>query len=139
LASRITSDPSIVAYLCPHCQAPLEARSDQTYGWLRCPCCHRPGLPPEPGPVPRGRCDESTGRDDGNGGPDREALAGLGSSLRGGRVRRVAAASALFLSLLNALFSVLANDQASATLFGLIALACLALTVYPGRRRRRGE
>jgi hypothetical protein len=127
-----TPDRSIVAYPCPHCHAPLVARSEQTYGWLRCPRCGRPGLPPEPEPEPERASQFESGELPGGDEP-----AGGRSRLRGGLVRRVSAASALFLSLLNALFAVLANDRPGASFFGVIALGCLALAVYPGRRRRR--
>lgn len=35
------------AYDCPHCRQPLEARVGRWNGWLLCPRCGRPGLPPE--------------------------------------------------------------------------------------------
>jgi len=38
----------IVSYSCPHCRVQLDTRSDGWEGWLRCPVCGRPSLPPEP-------------------------------------------------------------------------------------------
>jgi hypothetical protein len=38
----------IVSYSCPHCRAELEPRFGDWEGWLRCPVCTRPSLPPEP-------------------------------------------------------------------------------------------
>jgi hypothetical protein len=38
----------VVAYACPHCNAALEVRQGDWPGWLRCPICTRPSLPPEP-------------------------------------------------------------------------------------------
>ena len=37
----------IVAYSCPRCHAPLEARASGPPTWLRCPSCGRACLPPE--------------------------------------------------------------------------------------------
>jgi hypothetical protein len=71
-------------------------------------------------------------------GPDRSLDRGAtaaGAPFRPGSFRRIAGASALFLSLLIALLSLLEQDRASAGIFTLIALACLALTLYPARPR----
>src|SRR5262245_3704802 len=35
------------SYSCPHCKAELEARQGGWSGWLRCPSCGVPSLPPE--------------------------------------------------------------------------------------------
>jgi hypothetical protein len=37
----------IDTYLCPHCRAELETRVNNWDGWLRCPGCGLPSLPPE--------------------------------------------------------------------------------------------
>jgi hypothetical protein len=37
----------LVPYTCPHCNAALEVRQGDWPGWLRCPTCSRPSLPPE--------------------------------------------------------------------------------------------
>ena len=36
-----------LAYPCPHCQIMLEPPEEPWQGWVRCPRCGRPGLPPE--------------------------------------------------------------------------------------------
>jgi hypothetical protein len=36
------------SYSCPHCRAELETGFDNWQGWLRCPACGLPSLPPEP-------------------------------------------------------------------------------------------
>jgi hypothetical protein len=35
-------------YFCPHCHLPLEAKPGSWQGWLLCPRCGLPSLPPEP-------------------------------------------------------------------------------------------
>ena len=40
--------PDTVLYSCPHCRVELEAHFDEWEGWLRCPVCARPSIPPEP-------------------------------------------------------------------------------------------
>lgn len=36
-----------VTYSCPRCRAALEAEEGRWQGWLRCPACNAPALPPE--------------------------------------------------------------------------------------------
>ncbi|MGO9599500.1 MAG: hypothetical protein ACLP7Q_16045 [Isosphaeraceae bacterium] len=36
-----------LAYPCPHCQIMLEPPEDLWQGWVRCPRCGQPGLPPK--------------------------------------------------------------------------------------------
>jgi hypothetical protein len=48
------------SYLCPQCRAELEAGPHGWRGWLRCPACGCPSLPPQPvmlriGPRPKAR------------------------------------------------------------------------------------
>ena len=38
----------VVRYACPHCRAGLEWRVGLWRGWVSCPACGRPGLPPAP-------------------------------------------------------------------------------------------
>lgn len=45
-----------VRYECPHCRVELESILGRWRGWLLCPACGKPGLPPSPGfafPTPR--------------------------------------------------------------------------------------
>jgi hypothetical protein len=44
VATEITVNPS---YSCPHCQTVIQSVEDAWHGWVRCPQCNRPGLPPE--------------------------------------------------------------------------------------------
>jgi DNA-directed RNA polymerase subunit RPC12/RpoP len=126
----------IVEYRCPRCDAALEARSSQDYGWLRCPRCGRASLPPEHMHAPRPRARVPLGADVLIIGPERPGASATGrSSFRPGSFRRIAGATALFLSLLIALLSVLEEDRIGALVFTLIALACLAFSVYPARPR----
>jgi hypothetical protein len=126
----------IVDYHCPRCDAALEARSSQSSGWLRCPRCGRAGLPPEHMRAPRPRAHASLGDDVLIIGPVPPDASATGrSSFRPGSFRRIACASALFLSLLIALLSLLEHDETGAWVFALIALAFLAFTVYPSRPR----
>jgi hypothetical protein len=37
----------IVAYECPHCQAPLEGRTTRADAWMKCPKCGRASQPPD--------------------------------------------------------------------------------------------
>jgi hypothetical protein len=37
---------TITRYSCPHCHGPLETDQARWHGWVRCPKCGRPGLPP---------------------------------------------------------------------------------------------
>lgn len=37
----------VLAYICPHCGAALEAADDGWDGWRRCAACGQPGLPPK--------------------------------------------------------------------------------------------
>ncbi|AMV36556.1 hypothetical protein [Planctomyces sp. SH-PL62] len=41
-----------VRYECPHCRVELEAILGRWRGWLLCPACGKPGLPPSPGFAP---------------------------------------------------------------------------------------
>ncbi len=44
MADHLTVDDS---YVCPHCQALLEIPDKPWRGWVLCPDCRSPGLPPE--------------------------------------------------------------------------------------------
>jgi DNA-directed RNA polymerase subunit RPC12/RpoP len=132
----------IVEYRCPRCGAALEARSSQAYSWLRCPSCGRASLPPEHMRTPRPSVRSPLDEDVLIIGPDRpgasaSALASASgrSSFRPGSFRRIAGATALFLSLLIALLSMLEQDRTGALVFALIAVVCLAVSVYPARPR----
>jgi DNA-directed RNA polymerase subunit RPC12/RpoP len=128
----------IVEYRCPRCDAALEARSGEAFGWLRCPSCGRASLPPEHmrTPRPRTRPSEPPGDDVVIIGPDPTgADATDRSPFRPGSFRRIAGASALFLSLLIALLSLLEQDRIGAMVFTVIAVLCLVFSAYPIRPR----
>jgi hypothetical protein len=129
----------IVEYDCARCGAKLEAKSSQDDGWVRCPQCGRAGLPPPymkaPGPRPRVRA--PLGDDVLVIGPIPQGVARSGRSGFGpGSVRRISAASALFLMLLTACLMLFHQYQHDAWIFGLLALgaACLAVFSPSGRR-----
>jgi hypothetical protein len=129
----------IVEYRCPRCGAPLEARSSETYGWLRCPRCGRAGLPPEHMRAPRPRAREPLGDDFLIIAADHARTPEAGrAAFRRGSFRRITAASALFLSLFLALLARLEQDRATAWTFSVIAVFCLGLILYPFRRRGSG-
>ena len=126
----------IVDYRCARCDAALEARSGQAYGWLRCPRCGRATLPPEHMKTPRRRDRTPLGPDVLVIGPEPSRTSSPArSSYPSGSFRRVAGASAMFLSLLIALLSLLEHDQIGSSVFAIIALVCLAVSVYPARAR----
>jgi DNA-directed RNA polymerase subunit RPC12/RpoP len=126
----------IVEYRCPRCDAALEARSSQSYGWLRCPRCGRASLPPEHMRAPRPSVRSPLGDDVLIIGPERpRGSASDRASFRPGSFRRIAGATALFLSLLIALLSLLEQDRIGALAFFFIALISLAVSVYPARPR----
>ena len=128
----------IVEYRCPRCGAALEARSSQAYGWLRCPQCGRASLPPEHMRTPRPSVRLPLDEDVLIIGPDRPgaSASAIGrASSHPGSFRRIAGASALFLSLLIALLGLLEHDQSVAVVFSLVAMVCLAIAVYPARPR----
>jgi cell division protein FtsW (lipid II flippase) len=69
-------------------------------------------------------------------GPGRPGASASGRpSSRPGSFRRIAGATALFLSLLIALLSLLERDHIVAIVFVFIALACLVVSIYPTRSR----
>ena len=51
MATQMTVSAS---YPCPHCHVSLEARGDHWQGWVLCPECGRPGLPPRRITLPAG-------------------------------------------------------------------------------------
>jgi hypothetical protein len=47
-----SENAGLVTYCCPRCQTELDARQPGWNGWLRCPVCGMPSLPPELEPEP---------------------------------------------------------------------------------------
>jgi DNA-directed RNA polymerase subunit RPC12/RpoP len=123
LATESAITPN-VKYHCPRCHAALEARSSQVNGWIRCARCGRAGLPPESLRKPR----TEVGR-------RHDARALEQSALRPAHVRRITGVSAMFMALLVALLALLEQSRLGASVFTLIALACLAFSIYPVPQR----
>jgi hypothetical protein len=48
-----TETASSLFYPCPHCRAMIVMGQDRWRGWVRCPECGRPGLPPDHALRPR--------------------------------------------------------------------------------------
>ena len=46
-SSVATESSWLLAYPCPHCQIMLEPPEEPWQGWVRCPRCGQPGLPPK--------------------------------------------------------------------------------------------
>jgi hypothetical protein len=141
----------LVTYPCPHCRLELEAQHGGWQGWLRCPACGTPSLPPEilfGHPATLRRVRELAGADDeilvigddaatGDCTPSTAALIGeppsaLVSSLR------LLFLTGLAISLFILLISFLDENQIVTASSGVIALIFFLLLLrLPGRRRNR--
>lgn len=142
-----------VTYPCPGCRLELEAHHDGWRGWLRCPSCGTPSLPPEillghPSTRRRVRDFSAPGEevviiaDENDARPDRTpldpaALIDAPQSPVIGTVRLV-----LFAALVISLFLLLVaylddNQQVTSATATLSLIFFLLLLRTPGRRRRR--
>jgi hypothetical protein len=140
-----------VTYPCPKCRLELEAEHDGWQGWVRCPACGTPSLPPEillghPATMRRVRGlredDDAVlmiGADapDGATNPDTSALLGEPPSALVSSVRLVFL-TGLVISLFILLISFLDDNQIVAGFSGAFAfIFFLLLLRLPDRRRRR--
>ncbi|MDR3620049.1 MAG: hypothetical protein P4L85_11920 [Paludisphaera borealis] len=132
------------SYDCPHCREPLEARAGPWRGWLLCPRCGRPGMPPEPSKDRVSRWSRKTighGWLDGESNPRPAPVQGVfvtrpvanGSS----RSSIAHVAAAIGLLVVGPLAWIVYQNQFSAgtVMHGLLALALCCLLAMVGRRR----
>lgn len=133
------SGPSELAYSCPHCHNWLEAATATWQGWILCPECHRPGLPPpraiqrlrrrveQKDPhLPYDRPSPSAGD------PRREALTSRGPSLSPGRLSqsstsRLIVLTGLVISLFLLLVAYLDRSSQSSAIFGFLTIVFFLL------------
>lgn len=135
-----------VTYPCPHCRLELEAEHDGWQGWLRCPSCGTPSLPPEillghPATMRRvrgmGDVDEDVLVIGDEAAPEAADLLGEPPSTVVSSLR-LAFVTGLVISLFILLVSFIDENQVVtgfASAFALIFF--LLLLRLPGRRRRR--
>lgn len=139
-----------VTYPCPHCNLELEAEHGGWQGWLRCPSCGTPSLPPEillghPATMRRIRGLEedndaapATGAEDpdGPGGPEATALIAPPASPLVG-VLRMVFLTGLVMSLFILLIAYLDDNQRATLIFGVLAIIFFLLLLrLPGRKGR---
>ncbi len=140
-----------VTYPCPQCRLELEAEHEGWQGWLRCPACGTPSLPPDillghPATLRRMRglagddaavleidSDPTEGSDT----PDPAALLGEPPSAMVSSLRMVFL-TGLAISLFILLISFLDDNQVVTGICGGIALIFFLLLLrLPDRKRRR--
>jgi hypothetical protein len=136
----------LVTYPCPRCKLELEAEHGGWEGWLRCPGCGTPSLPPEfllGHPSTRRRVRE-TGGDDGETlviGPDGR-VAPEPSALIGARPSSMISALRLIfltgvaMSLFLLLIAYLDDNQLATGIFGSLALVFFLLLLRVPTRRK---
>jgi hypothetical protein len=135
---------AVDTYLCPFCRAELHVRPYERQGWLRCPACSRPSLPPERAVFRQSKRP---------GAPSAPALDGAAGASEVEQTERgladepASAASTTFsparlvfitglaLSLVMALFAFLDDRTANLAIFGALALGFLVLLLRASRRR----
>ncbi len=125
----------IVNYRCPRCQAALEARTRESYTWLRCPRCGRASLPPEPmrkAPAPQPLGDDVLVIGDT---PDLRSLAPAAHA-EPGSARRIALAVGILASLTMLMLSFVDGNNVNVTIFGSTTLALFGIVIYFAARRR---
>ena len=140
-----------VTYPCPQCRLELEAEHDGWAGWMRCPACGTPSLPPEillghPATMRRvrglSRDDDAVlviGADatDGPTNPDTSALLGAPPSALVSALRLVFL-TGLAMSLFILLIAYLDDNQTATTIFGSLAVVfCLLHLRLPARGKKR--
>jgi hypothetical protein len=141
----------LVTYSCPRCHLELEAEHGGWLGWLLCPECATPALPPEAllgHPSTRRRIREMAVDDAilviGPDGPenttasDSSALIGKPTSSLISAVRLVFL-TGLVMSLFLLLIAYLDENQLAAGIFGALALVFFLLTLRFHGRSKRSE
>jgi hypothetical protein len=139
-----------VTYPCPHCKVELEAQHGGWQGWLRCPECGVPSLPPEfllGHPLTRRRVPDSDEDQsalvideapEGPGGSDRTPRAGSSSPVS---ALRLIFMTGLILSLFLLLIAYMDQNTQTTAIFGFLSIAFFLLFVRTPARNRavRGE
>jgi hypothetical protein len=146
----VASEPTyFVSYSCPHCKAELEARQGGWQGWLRCPVCGVPSLPPElppghPGtprrvrdaPEDRGTM-AADGAAEGDPEADRSRLTAPSSPVS---ALRLIFMTGLILSLFLLLIAYMDQNKQTTAIFGFLSIAFFLLLIRtPTRRAVREE
>ena len=135
----------IDTYLCPHCRAELEAGFDKWQGWLRCPGCGLPSLPPELARLraPRRMGAAATVADDVliiSDSPDRHMSTDLRMPSAAGKFSqmsptRLVFRTGLLVSLALAFVAFLDHKTTNMTIFGVLAVGFFLLLLRkPGTR-----
>jgi hypothetical protein len=135
---------------CAHCHAALLADARGWRGWMLCPRCERPFLPPEPDPhwlIHEAEAGEIAGAAreepaDALGRLIRPAGAEDGASVPWSPVARTSAglffsATGLVVSSLLSLMAYLDRSPQNATIFGVLSVAFLFAVVQLRKRRSR--
>jgi hypothetical protein len=139
-----------VTYPCPSCKVELESEHGGWAGWLRCPICGTPALPPEillGHPTTRrrvretGEGDAATAAIDADAppdasAPDPSALVGSPASTLVSALRMIFL-TGLVMSLFLLLIAYLDQNQRATGIFGSLSVIFLVLLLrMPGHRRR---
>jgi hypothetical protein len=137
----------IVSYSCPNCRAQLEAELDGRYGWMRCPVCRHPALPPQPAairdavrPLPVSDGDVTSASPLS---PDSPIVAGSPAgpqpaftvTASHNNPARLIFLTGLVLSLVLGLISFLDQQATTTFIFGFLAFTFFVLLLRTARRR----
>ena len=137
-----------VTYPCPRCKVELESEHGGWQGWLRCPACGMPALPPEillGHPTTRRRVRETLDDDvliiaddaaalDGVAPPDPSILIGPPVSSLVTTLRLIFLAG-LVMSLFLLLIGYLDQNQRATAIFGSLSIVCFLLLLRTSGRR----
>jgi hypothetical protein len=135
-----------VSYACPNCRRHLEARSTGWDGWLRCPVCKWPSLPPEvmiKRLETRGQIIQQDVNDDvlfipgsprGAVEPGSSAMVGVGRSSHTTPARLIFT-TGFALSLFLVLVAFLDDRMGRVVIFGILAVGFFLLLVRSPRNR----
>ncbi len=135
---------STLTYSCPYCHTELDPPAGHWDGWLRCPSCGRPSLPPEPkiSPYIISRAAASSRADDTaldagspSGATNLDAPKPLTGRMAYTSPARVVFTTGFVLCLLLALIYFLDFAPGKLTLFGFLTIAFFLLLLRTPRKR----